>query len=36
MLFALAMPIDVFFYPLVLGFGGVLLRLLIANIQHSA
>lgn len=34
--FAIATPLSIFFYPVVITAMGVLLRLLISNIQHSA
>ncbi len=34
--FAVVTPLSVFFYPVVITFMGVLVRLLISNIQHSA
>ena len=34
--FSLVMPLSIFFYPIVITSVGVLLRLLISNIQHSA
>ena len=34
--FAFATPLSIFFYPIVITSMGVLLRLLISNIQHSA
>ena len=34
--FAFVTPLSIFFYPIVITCMGVLLRLLISNIQHSA